>query len=69
MLKGPAASALYGSRAANGVIILIKTKVEKNKKESVLEINSNVTLETPLKLPEYQTAYGQGMVVVEILPL
>ncbi|MBK6937176.1 MAG: SusC/RagA family TonB-linked outer membrane protein [Chitinophagaceae bacterium] len=59
VLKGPAASALYGSRAANGVI-LIKTKSGKKQKGIGVEINSNVTLETPLKLPEYQTAYGQG---------
>jgi TonB-linked SusC/RagA family outer membrane protein len=59
VLKGPAASALYGSRAANGVI-LIKTKNGKKQKGIGIEVNSNVTLETPLKLPEYQTRYGQG---------
>jgi TonB-linked SusC/RagA family outer membrane protein len=60
VLKGPAASALYGSRAANGVI-LIKTKGGKsNKKGLGIEINSNLTLENALKLPEYQTVYGQG---------
>lgn len=59
VLKGPAASALYGSRAANGVI-LIKTKSGKRGKGIGVEVNSNITLETPLKLPEYQTKYGQG---------
>lgn len=60
VLKGPAASALYGSRAANGVI-LIKTKAGKSGKKGIgVEINSNVTFETALKLPEYQTVYGQG---------
>ncbi len=60
VLKGPAASALYGSRAANGVI-LIKTKVGKASKKGLgVEINSNLTLENALKLPEYQTVYGQG---------
>lgn len=59
VLKGPAASALYGSRAANGVI-LIKTKSGKKQKGVGVEVNSNVTFETPLKLPEYQTKYGQG---------
>lgn len=59
VLKGPAASALYGSRAANGVI-LIKTKSGKKGKGIGVEVNSNVTLETPLKLPKYQTVYGQG---------
>lgn len=59
VLKGAAASALYGSRAANGVI-LIKTKSGRRGKGIGLEVNSNVTLESALKLPEYQTVYGQG---------
>ncbi|MFZ4768981.1 MAG: SusC/RagA family TonB-linked outer membrane protein [Ferruginibacter sp.] len=60
VLKGPAASALYGSRAANGVI-LIKTKAGKSAKKGLgIEINSNLTLENALKLPEYQKVYGQG---------
>lgn len=59
VLKGAAASALYGSRAANGVI-LIKTKSAAKGKGIGVEFNSNYTLQTPLKLPEYQTVYGQG---------
>ena len=59
VLKGPAASALYGSRAANGVI-LIKTKSGKKQKGLGVEFSTNSTFETPLKLPEYQTVYGQG---------
>lgn len=59
ILKGAAASALYGSRAANGVIV-IKTKSGRGSKGIGVEINSNYTMETPLKLPEYQNVYGQG---------
>lgn len=59
VLKGPAASALYGSRAANGVI-MIKTKSGARAKGIGVEINSNYTLQSALKLPEYQTVYGQG---------
>lgn len=59
VLKGPAASALYGSRAANGVI-LIKTKAGKKQKGLGIEFSTNTTFETPLKLPKYQTVYGQG---------
>ena len=59
VLKGPAASALYGSRAANGVI-LIKTKSGKRSKGIGVEVNTNLTMEDALKLPEYQTVYGQG---------
>lgn len=59
VLKGPAASALYGSRASNGVI-LIKTKSGKSQKGIGVEYSSNVTAESALKLPKYQTVYGQG---------
>ncbi|MAE83122.1 MAG: SusC/RagA family protein, partial [Flammeovirgaceae bacterium] len=59
VLKGPAAAALYGSRAANGAI-LITTKSGKNKKGLGITINSNVAFENPLRLPEWQNVYGQG---------
>lgn len=59
VLKGPAAAALYGSRAANGVI-LIKTKGGRKQKGIGVEVNSNYTMETALKLPDYQKKYGQG---------
>ncbi len=60
VLKGPAAAALYGSRAANGVI-LIKTKSGKTQRGVGVEVNSNFTMENALKLPEYQKVYGQGI--------
>ena len=59
VLKGPAAAALYGSRAANGVI-MIKTKGGKKQKGIGVEVSSNLTFESALKLPEYQKVYGQG---------
>jgi TonB-linked SusC/RagA family outer membrane protein len=59
VLKGAAASALYGSRAANGVI-LIKTKSGKGSKGIGVEVNSNTTFESALRLPDYQNVYGQG---------
>ena len=59
VLKGAAASALYGSRAANGVIV-IKTKSGKSSKGLGVEVNSNYTIENALKLPEFQNKYGQG---------
>jgi TonB-dependent SusC/RagA subfamily outer membrane receptor len=58
VLKGPAASALYGSRAANGVI-LVTTKTGKNSNGSVT-VNSNFTFEKPMMTPEFQNTYGQG---------
>ena len=60
ILKGPAASALYGSRAADGVI-LIETKTGKNAAEGVsVEINSSTTFESILKLPDFQNEFGFG---------
>lgn len=60
VLKGASATALYGSRAGNGVI-LIKTKSGKNSKGLGVNVNSTTSFETPLKLPEYQNVYGQGL--------
>lgn len=59
VLKGPAAAALYGSRAANGAI-LITTKTGKTKKGLGVTINSNTTFDNVLKLPDWQDKYGQG---------
>lgn len=59
VLKGPAAAALYGSRAANGAI-LITTKSGKGKKGLGVTINSNTTFDSPLVMPKWQDKYGQG---------
>lgn len=59
VLKGPAASALYGSRAADGVI-LVETKTGEGSQGWGLELNSSTTFETILKLPDYQNEFGFG---------
>jgi len=59
VLKGPNAAALYGSRAANGVV-LITTKSAEGKKGFGVSINSTTTFESVLKLPDFQNEYGQG---------
>ena len=59
VLKGPNAAALYGSRAAAGVI-LIKTKTGKSKRGVGVTLNSNAVIETIATLPVYQNAFGQG---------
>jgi TonB-linked SusC/RagA family outer membrane protein len=61
VLKGAAASALYGSRAANGVII-ITTKKGKKTKGLGVTINSNATVGFIDKstFAEYQSEYGAG---------
>ena len=61
VLKGPNAAALYGSRASNGVIIITTKKGKMGKDKGVGIAYSNTsTFETPLRLPDYQNAYGQG---------
>lgn len=59
ILKGPSASALYGSRAANGVV-LITTKSGKNTRGIGISVNSGISFQTPLILPKFQNKFGQG---------
>lgn len=59
VLKGPNAAALYGSRAANGVI-LVTTKTGAGTKGIGVEINSNTTFERPWVKPGFQNTYGGG---------
>ncbi|MCP9768853.1 SusC/RagA family TonB-linked outer membrane protein [Lacihabitans sp. LS3-19] len=59
VLKGPNAAALYGSRAANGVI-LITTKNGAGTKGIGIEYNTNYTVERPLVKPNFQNTYGGG---------
>ena len=56
VLKGANAAALYGSAAANGVL-MITTKKGKAGKIAVT-VNSNITFETPLSTPDLQGVYG-----------
>jgi TonB-linked SusC/RagA family outer membrane protein len=61
VLKGGAASALYGSRAAGGVII-VTTKTGKEQQGFGVEISSQVTFDqVNTSLQDYQTDYGQGI--------
>jgi TonB-linked SusC/RagA family outer membrane protein len=62
VLKGPAAAALYGSRAANGAVV-ITTKSGRATASSGLgmTVDISLTAEQPLKLPDYQDLYGQGL--------
>ena len=59
VLKGPNATALYGSRGSNGVI-LITTKTGKAGKGIGVEINSNITMEEINLIPNVQNKYGPG---------
>ena len=59
VLKGASASALYGSRAAKGAII-IKTKTGRAAGGLGVKITSRATFYKPFILPDYQTSYGAG---------
>ena len=59
VLKGPSAAALYGTRASNGVIVII-TKDGSKKKGLGISINSSITFDSAFRLPEFQNEYGQG---------
>jgi TonB-linked SusC/RagA family outer membrane protein len=63
VLKGAAATALYGSRAANGVILITTKKgFNTSGKGPQVKLSSNVTFSTMDKstFPEYQNKYGAG---------
>ncbi|MDD6853882.1 MAG: SusC/RagA family TonB-linked outer membrane protein [Prevotella sp.] len=59
VLKGPAASALYGSRASHGVILITTKKAAKDKMS--VEYNGSLTFDTQLaKWNNTQKVYGMG---------
>jgi TonB-linked SusC/RagA family outer membrane protein len=60
VLKGPNAAALYGSRAANGVIVITTKKGASTGNRAHTELNTTYTWDKPSILPEYQNLYGQG---------
>ena len=59
VLKSGAAAALYGSQAANGVI-LITTKSGKAQKGIGVEYSSNIVYGSPSAYPNFQEEYGSG---------
>jgi len=61
VLKGSTSAALYGSRAANGAIVITTKRGRTEKGTTGVEFNSTTTFETPLKLPRLQNQYGAGI--------
>lgn len=59
VLKGANASALYGARGSNGVIV-ITTKSGRKSRGLGISVNSTTSFESPLKTPDLQDQYGQG---------
>lgn len=60
VLKGPAATALYGSRGGNGAVIITTKSGRLNQKGIGITLNSNSSFETINRWPDYQNEYGQG---------
>lgn len=63
VLKGPAAAALYGARAANGALIITTKSGKKTAdggRKFKVSFNSNYTFSNILRLPEFQNEFGQG---------
>ncbi|HOF98566.1 MAG TPA: SusC/RagA family TonB-linked outer membrane protein [Paludibacteraceae bacterium] len=60
ILKGGSATALYGSRAASGVILITTKKGEGLKNKPKVEVSSTSTFDSPLRLPYFQNEFGQG---------
>ena len=60
VLKGPSAAALYGSRAANGVILITTKKGAGDDNKIAIELNTGIEFENVVRLPERQKLYGGG---------
>ncbi|MCC5935885.1 MAG: SusC/RagA family TonB-linked outer membrane protein [Lunatimonas sp.] len=59
VLRGAAASALYGARAKDGVIMI--TTKQRNRGQGIgVEFNTNYTADSPMDFTDWQYEYGQG---------
>ncbi|MDD6211340.1 MAG: SusC/RagA family TonB-linked outer membrane protein [Bacteroidales bacterium] len=56
VLKGASASALYGSQAANGVVLITTKKGSAGGRK--ISFSTNLTFDKPFSLPEFQNKYG-----------
>jgi TonB-linked SusC/RagA family outer membrane protein len=59
VLKGAAATALYGARAKNGAIVITTKKGKKG--QASVSFNSSTRFDNVLKLPNFQNEYAQGV--------
>lgn len=62
VLKGPGAAALYGSRGANGAIVITTKSGKENQKGLGITFNSNAVFGTINRWPDFQYEYGQGAI-------
>ena len=61
VLKGPGATALYGSRGANGAIIITTKQGKKKSKGLGINLTSNTTVGYINRWPDYQNQFGAGV--------
>ena len=62
VLKGPNAAALYGSRAANGAVVITTKSGGGIESQGIgITATTSVMFDQPLRLPNYQNVYGQGV--------
>ncbi|WP_411272994.1 SusC/RagA family TonB-linked outer membrane protein [Daejeonella sp.] len=60
VLRGASATALYGSRAANGALLITTKKGSAQQPGAGISFNSSSQLETMMELYDFQNEYGQG---------
>ena len=60
VLKGPNAAAIYGSRAANGAIVITTKSGASANGRIRTEFSTSLTTERPSIMPDFQDRYGQG---------
>lgn len=60
VLKGPAATALYGSSAANGAILITTKSADRQKSKLNVTFSSSVSFQSVNTSPDLQYEYGQG---------
>jgi TonB-linked SusC/RagA family outer membrane protein len=60
VLKGAAATALYGARAKDGAIIITTKRARRGAQRFSVAVNSSLRMDNVLKLPDLQNEYGPG---------
>lgn len=61
VLKGASATALYGTRAANGVVMVTTKSGSKAQKGIGVTYNTNLSVDDVMRWPDYQYEFGQGL--------
>lgn len=67
VLKGPSATALYGSRGANGAVIVTTKRATEGR--SVIEFSQTTSLETAYNHIKFNNLYGGGSTAAEVTAL